>query len=34
MKQYDVKCPVCGHVNHNLFWRKQTDGWNAKNAVP
>lgn len=19
MKTYDVKCPVCGHVNHNLF---------------
>lgn len=26
MKQYDVKCPVCGHVNHNLFL-EETDGW-------
>ncbi|MDI9243203.1 translation initiation factor 2 [Fusibacillus kribbianus] len=26
MKTYDVKCPICGHVNHNLFL-EETDGW-------
>lgn len=26
MKQYDVKCPICGHVNHNLYL-EETDGW-------
>lgn len=26
MKTYDVECPVCGHMNHNLFL-DETDGW-------
>ena len=26
MKQYDVKCPICGHVNHSLYL-EETDGW-------
>ena len=26
MKQYDVKCPICGHVNHSLY-PEETDGW-------
>ena len=26
MKQYDVKCPRCGYVNHNLYL-EETDGW-------
>ena len=26
MKTYDVKCPICGHVNHNLYL-EETDGW-------
>lgn len=26
MKQYDVKCPICGHVNHNLYL-EETEGW-------
>ena len=26
MKQYDVKCPICGYVNHNLYL-EETDGW-------
>lgn len=26
MRTYDVKCPVCGHVNHNLFL-DETEGW-------
>ena len=26
MKQYDVKCPICGTVNHNLYL-EETDGW-------
>lgn len=26
MKTYDVKCPICEHVNHNLFL-EETDGW-------
>ena len=25
-KQYDVKCPVCGTVNKNLYLN-ETDGW-------
>lgn len=26
MKTYDVECPVCGHLNHNLYL-DETDGW-------
>ena len=26
MKQYDVKCPVCGKTNHGLFLQ-ETGGW-------
>ena len=26
MKQYDVKCPVCGKTNHGLFLQ-ETEGW-------
>ena len=26
MKQYDVKCPVCGKINHGLFL-EETKGW-------
>ena len=26
MKTFDVSCPVCGHMNHNLFL-EETDGW-------
>ena len=26
MNAYDVKCPVCGVVNHSLFL-EETDGW-------
>ena len=26
MKTYDIKCPVCGTVNHSLFLH-ETDGW-------
>ena len=26
MKTFDVRCPVCGHMNHNLFL-EETDGW-------
>ena len=26
MNTYDVKCPVCGTVNHNLYL-EETDGW-------
>ena len=26
MKAYDIKCPVCGTVNHSLFLQ-ETDGW-------
>lgn len=26
MKTFDVKCPICGHMNHNLFL-EETDGW-------
>lgn len=26
MKLYDVKCPICGTVNHNLYL-EETDGW-------
>ncbi|MCI5699613.1 MAG: hypothetical protein MR308_04350 [Lachnospiraceae bacterium] len=26
MNTYDVKCPVCGVVNHSLFL-EETDGW-------
>ena len=26
MKSYDIKCPVCGTVNHSLFLQ-ETDGW-------
>ena len=26
MKQYDVKCPVCGTVNKGLFL-DETEGW-------
>lgn len=26
MQQYDVKCPVCGTLNKNLYL-EETDGW-------
>ncbi len=26
MKMIDVKCPVCGTVNHNLYL-EETEGW-------
>ena len=26
MKTIDVKCPVCGMVNHNLYL-EETEGW-------
>ena len=26
MKTYDVKCPICAHVNHDLFL-EETEGW-------
>lgn len=26
MKQYDVKCPICGTINHNLYL-EETNGW-------
>lgn len=26
MKAYDVKCPLCGTVNKNLYLKK-SDGW-------
>ena len=26
MRAYDIKCPVCGTVNHSLFLQ-ETDGW-------
>ena len=26
MKTIDVKCPVCGTVNHNLYL-EETEGW-------
>lgn len=26
MKLYNVKCPICGTVNHNLYL-EETDGW-------
>ena len=26
MKQYDLKCPMCGTVNHGLYL-EETDGW-------
>lgn len=26
MKLYDVKCPICGTINHNLYL-EETDGW-------
>lgn len=26
MKRYDVKCPICGTVNKDLFL-EETDGW-------
>ena len=26
MKLYDVKCPICGTVNHNLYL-EETNGW-------
>lgn len=26
MKTFDVRCRVCGHMNHNLFL-EETDGW-------
>lgn len=26
MKTFDVRCPVCVHMNHNLFL-EETDGW-------
>lgn len=26
MKQYDVKCPICGKINHGLFL-EETKGW-------
>ena len=28
MKQYDVKCPVCGAMNRGLFM-EETGGWMA-----
>ena len=26
MKKYDVRCPICGTVNYNLYL-EETDGW-------
>lgn len=26
MQLYDVKCPICGTINHNLYL-EETDGW-------
>lgn len=26
MKTYDVKCPVCGSMNHSLYL-EETEGW-------
>jgi len=26
MNQYDMRCPVCGKVNHQLLL-EETDGW-------
>lgn len=26
MKKYDVKCPICGTVNHDLYL-EETNGW-------
>ena len=26
MKSYNVKCPICGTVNHNLYL-EETHGW-------
>lgn len=26
MKTYDVECPVCGHMNRNLYL-EETEGW-------
>lgn len=26
MKTYDVCCPICGALNHNLYL-EETDGW-------
>lgn len=26
MKLFDVKCPLCGRVNHNLYL-EETNGW-------
>lgn len=36
MKQYDVKCPICGTVNRGLYL-EETEGWmeceKCKNTV-
>lgn len=26
METYDVRCPICGELNHNLYL-DETDGW-------
>ena len=26
METYDVRCPICGELNHNLYL-EETDGW-------
>lgn len=26
METYDVRCPLCGTINHNLYL-EETDGW-------
>lgn len=26
MKRYDIRCPICGTVNHNLYL-EETHGW-------
>ncbi len=26
MKLYDMKCPICGKMNHHLYL-EETDGW-------
>ncbi len=26
MKKYDVVCPLCGHINRNMYL-DETDGW-------
>jgi len=26
MNTYDVKCPICGKINHSLYL-EETDGW-------